>query len=290
MSLWEDVEHDYAINDGIKIHYVSIGQGPLVVMVHGFPDFWYTWHHQMETLKKNFRVVAIDQRGYNKSDQPKTVEAYDVSHLVADVKAVIKHIGKEKAVIVGHDWGGVVAWSFAMRHPEMTDKLIILNLPHPRGMNRELATNPEQQANSAYARKFQEASATDPDVFFGQPMTAENLAGWVQGAEDKARYVEAFKRSNFGGMLNYYKQNYPRPSNTNTDMGGAAEPPKIQASVLQFHGLNDVFLHSNGLNNTWDWLANDFTLVTVPRIGHFVQHEAAELVSNTMIWWLLARQ
>jgi len=290
MSLWEDVEHDYVTNNGVKIHYVTIGQGPLVLMVHGFPDFWYTWRHQMAALKDHFQVVAIDQRGYNKSDQPEGVEAYDVSYLVADVAAVIEHIGREKAVVVGHDWGGVVAWFFAMHRPEMTDKLIILNEPHPSGFIRELASNPEQRANSAYARRFQEASAADPDIYWGRPMTAEVLARWVQDAADRSHYVEAFERSNFESMINYYKQNYPRPSDANKGMGATLEFPKVQAPVLQFHGLKDIFLHSNGLNNTWDWLANDLTLVTIPGVGHFVQHDAAELVSSTMKWWLLARR
>src|SRR6185369_14815908 len=145
---------------------------PLIVLIHGFPDFWYTWRAQMPELAKNHRVVAIDQRGYNLSDKPQGVENYSLSLLVSDVVAVVKQLGQEKATIVGHDWGGAVAWSFAMRFPEMTDKLIILNLPHFRGLSRELAHNPKQQQNSAYARRFQEEGAHDT-------LTAEKLAEWV---------------------------------------------------------------------------------------------------------------
>src|SRR5436305_2503914 len=144
------VTHGYADSNGVKIHYATLGSGPLVVMIHGFPDYWYTWRHQMEGLADKYQVVAIDQRGYNQSDKPKGVENYDMSLLVGDIAAVIKHFGQEKAIIVGHDWGGMVAWTFAMTKPEMTDKLIILNLPHPRGLMRELAHNPEQQAHAAY--------------------------------------------------------------------------------------------------------------------------------------------
>src|SRR5882762_7060037 len=107
------VEHGYADSGGVKIHYASLGKGPLVVMIHGFPDFWYSWRNQMEGLSDRFQVVAIDQRGYNLSDKPKGVENYDVKLLVGDVLAVIKTLGRDKAVIVGHDWGGMVAWSVA---------------------------------------------------------------------------------------------------------------------------------------------------------------------------------
>src|SRR5437667_11557038 len=110
------VEHGYVDSSGVKIHYASLGpkagaknKAPLIVMIHGFPDFWYTWRDQMEALSDNYQVVAIDQRGYNLSDKPKGVENYDVKLLVSDVAAVIKHLGRDKAIIVGHDWGGIVA-------------------------------------------------------------------------------------------------------------------------------------------------------------------------------------
>jgi pimeloyl-ACP methyl ester carboxylesterase len=152
-------EEGFADSDGVKIHYVTKGQGPLVVLIHGFPDFWYTWREQMPELAKNFQVVAVDMRGYNKSDQPTGVENYAMPKLVADIDAVVRHFKRDKAVIVGHDWGGIVAWTYAMTFPDKTDKLIILNLPHPKGLQRELANNPEQQKNSQYARNFQQPDA-----------------------------------------------------------------------------------------------------------------------------------
>jgi pimeloyl-ACP methyl ester carboxylesterase len=110
----------------------------------------------MAALSHRYHVVAIDQRGYNLSDKPRGVEQYDLLVLVADVAAVIRELGHDQAVIVGHDWGGAVAWLFSMFHPEMTERLVILNLPHPRGLFRELRENPQQRANSAYARFFQQ--------------------------------------------------------------------------------------------------------------------------------------
>ena len=287
-DIFDRVKHGYATSDGgVKIHYATLGTGPLVVMIHGFPDFWYSWRHSMEALSDSFQVVAIDQRGYNLSDKPKGVESYDMRLLVNDVAAVIRHLGRDKATIVGHDWGGMVAWQFAMNLPEMTERLVVLNLPHPGGLLRELKSNPEQIANSEYARTFQRGSPTDPKVFFGNPMTAQTLSGWVTDAAARKRYVEAFERSDFEAMLNYYKANYPKTSGA--DAPAPPPLPKVKAAVLMFHGLDDRALHRNGLAGTWDWLEKDLTLVTVPGAGHFVQQDAAELVTSTMKWWLTMR-
>jgi epoxide hydrolase 4 len=247
----------------------------LVVMVHGFPDFWFTWRKQMPELARTHQAVAIDLRGYNLSDKPKGVEQYDLSLLVEDVAAVIRHLGRETAVIVGHDWGGAISWAFAMRHPEMTDRLVILNLPHPRGFLHQLATNPQQQKNSAYARAFQQPGAHET-------LTAEKLAGWVKDPAARAKYVEAFRRSDFEAMLNYYKRNYPRePYAEDT-----SPLIKVRCPVLMFHGLNDTALLAEGLDGTWNWVEKDLTLVTVPGAGHFVQQDAAELVTRRIAAWL----
>jgi epoxide hydrolase 4 len=270
------VKHGYADSNGVKIHYASIGSGPLVVMIHGFPDYWYTWRDQMEGLSDRFQMVAIDQRGYNLSDKPKGVENYDMKLLVGDVIAVIKSLGKDKAIIVGHDWGGAVAWQLALNAPQFVDRLIILNLPHPRGLSRELAHNEQQQKNSAYARRFQQPDAA-------ASLTAEGLSGWVKDPEAKKKYIEAFKRSDFEAMLNYYKRNYPREPYTED----TSPVVKTQMSVLMIHGLGDTALLSGALNNTWDWMGKDLTLVTIPGASHFVQADAPELVTKSMRMWLL---
>jgi len=280
VSATDAVEHKYAENKGVRIHYVAMGQGPLIVFIHGFPDFWYSWHHQMNGLKDSYRVVALDTRGYNKSGKPEKQEDYDMRWLVGDVAAVIKAEGRDKAVIVGHDWGGAIAWQFAVTLAQMTDKLIIVNLPHPKGIARELAHNPEQQANSQYARDFQH-----PDSH--KHLNAQVLAGFVSRDEEtRARYVKAFENSSFNGMMNYYRQNYPQEPYDED----ALEMPNVSIPVLQFHGLKDAALHHHGLNNTWEWLDKDYTLVTIPQVGHWAHHEAADLVTDTMKWWLKMRQ
>jgi pimeloyl-ACP methyl ester carboxylesterase len=269
------VEHGYADSNGVKIHYASLGKGPLVIMIHGFPDFWYSWRDQMEALSSSYQVVALDQRGYNLSDKPKGVENYDIGLLVGDVAAVIKHLGRDKAVVVGHDWGGIVAWVMAMTRPDLVEKLIILNLPHPRGLRRELATNPQQQQNSLYARNFQKEDSH-------KRLTAEGLAAWVKDAEAKKKYIEAFNRSDFEAMLNYYKRNYPREPYTED----TSPLIKVKAPVLMIHGLKDTALMATALNNTWEWLEKDLTLVTIPGAGHFVQQDASDMVTRTIKMWL----
>jgi pimeloyl-ACP methyl ester carboxylesterase len=287
-DVFDRVTHGHAVSDGgVKIHYATLGSGPLVVMIHGFPDFWYSWRHAMAALSGQYQVVAIDQRGYNLSDKPAGVENYDMRLLVGDVAAVIRHLERDKATIVGHDWGGVVAWQFAINQPQMVENLVVLNLPHPSGLLRELRTNPEQIANSEYARTFQQKTSKDPAVFFGMPMTAANLAGWVTDPVARQRYVEAFERSDFDAMLNYYKRNYPAASGPSLPEPPAF--PKITVPVLLFHGLGDRALHRNGLAGTWDWVEKDLTIVTVPGAGHFVQQDAAELVTSTMQSWLAMR-
>ncbi len=274
-DVWDRVEHGYAVNDGVKIHYATLGEGPLVLMIHGFPDFWYSWRHQMATLATGYKVVAIDQRGYNLSDKPKGQEHYDMRLLVEDARAVIAHLGRERAVVVGHDWGGRVAWGLAMTYPAMVDALIICNLPHPRGVARERAHDNQQKINTAYARRFQEEGAH-------LSLTAEGLARRIRDPQIRARYVEAFQRSDFEAMLHYYKQNYPKPPY----LEDTSPVVKVEPPVLIFHGLEDTALMHGALNHTWEWLERDMTLVTLPGVGHWVHEDAAEFVSGMMAAWL----
>ena len=267
-------KHGYAQSGDVKIHYVTKGEGPLLVMIHGFPDYWYTWREQIPALSEHFQVVAMDQRGYNLSGKPEGLARYQMEELVQDVEAVIKHFGKKKALVVGHDWGGAVAWSFATAKPQMIDHLVILNLPHFNGLQRELANNPEQRRASAYAREFQKQDAASR-------LTAEGLTFWIKDSEAKAKYLEAFKRSSFEGMLNYYKANYPRPPYDETP-----EMPPVDCSVLMIHGLKDTALLPGALNDTWKWVKRDLTMVTLPEAGHFVQQDAGPKVTQTLLTWL----
>ena len=292
-DIFDEVEHRYAVSGDVRIHYAVTGpkDAPLVLFLHGFPDFWYSWREQMAALRDHFQVAALDLRGYNRSDKPKGVANYAMPHLVADVAAVIAAEKREQAVVVGHDWGGAVAWNVAMTRPELVRLLVILNLPHPRGLFRELTTNAAQRRNSQYAFNFQQ-----PDAH--KTLTAQGLAFWVRDPEAKKRYVAAFEQSDFEAMLNYYKANYPRPPEpaaegaapTTAGTGLAApDMPNVRCPVLMFHGLDDTALLPGALAGTWNWVDADLTLVTIPGADHFVQQDASDLVSTTMRDWLLRR-
>jgi pimeloyl-ACP methyl ester carboxylesterase len=272
----------YAQNGAVKIHYVVEGRGPLVVLVHGFPDYWATWKPLMATLSAaGYRTAAMDNRGYNLSDKPQGEAAYAMPNLIGDVAAVIAAEGQKSTILIGHDWGAAISWQVAMQRPELVNRLVILSVPHPSGMARELATNKAQQEGSNYARNFQKPGSE-------KNLTAEGLAGWVKDPAEKPGYVEAFKRSDFGAMMNYYRANYPK------GVGESAAPaqtyPPIKVPVLVIHGLKDTALNAAGHDGVWDHVAADTTLLMIPTAGHFVQHDAQDLVDRTIKDWLNARR
>lgn len=274
----------YANDDGVRIHYVAAGKGPLVVMIHGFPDYWATWKPLIRDLGADgYRTVAIDDRGYNLSDKPKGEAAYAMPNLVADVAAVIRAEGRSSAILVGHDWGAAIAWQVAIRHPELVDRLVILSVPHPSGLARELATNKVQQASSQYARNFQKPGSE-------AHLTAEALAEWVKDPAEKPGYIEAFKRSDFAAMMNYYRANYPRSIGEEVPVARADPADVVKCPVLVIHGLKDQALLAAGHSGTWDHVAEDTTILMVPTAGHWVQHDAEALVDRTIRDWLDQRR
>ncbi len=273
-----------AVNGDVKIHYAVEGKGPLVVLIHGFPDYWGTWTPLMAELNKaGYRTAALDLRGYNLSDKPKGVEAYAMPNLVGDVAAVIAAEGQEDAIVVGHDWGAAIAWRVAFTRPELVRRLVIMSVPHPAGMGRELATNKAQQEGSNYARVFQQEGSE-------KALSAEALAGWVKDPARRAAQVEALKRSDFAAMMNYYRANYPRAGGAPAIAPPAAEPQRVKVPTLVIHGMKDTALNAAGHSGTWDYVDADTTLLMVPGAGHFVQHDAESLVNRTVRDWLDARR
>jgi pimeloyl-ACP methyl ester carboxylesterase len=276
------LEDHYAQNGAVKIHYVAEGRGPLVVMVHGFPDYWATWKPLMATLSAaGYRTVAMDNRGYNLSDKPQGEAAYAMPNLVGDVAAVVAAEGQKSTILIGHDWGASIAWNTTFARPDLVSKLVIMAVPHPAGLAREMATNKAQQAGSNYARNFQKEGSE-------KNLTAEGLANWVKDPKEKAGYVEAFKRSDFGAMMNYYRANYPK------GVGDTAAPPPatppVKVPVLVIHGMKDTALNAAGHSGTWDHVTADTTILMIPTAGHFVQHDAEALVNRTVKDWLDARR
>lgn len=275
-----------AANGPVNIHYVVDGQGPLVVMIHGFPDYWATWKPLMAELNKaGYRTAALDLRGYNLSDKPAGVAAYAMPNLIGDVAAVIAAEGQRKAIVIGHDWGAAISWQVAFNRPDLVDKLVIMSVPHPVGMARELATNPAQRAGSDYARNFQKEGSE-------KLLTAEGLAGWVKDPTVKAGYIEALKRSDFAAMMNYYRANYPRGSGAETETPATMAGPnqRVKVPLLVIHGMKDTALNAAGHAGTWNYVDADTTVVMAPDAGHFVQHDAEGLVNKTVRGWLDQRR
>src|SRR6266478_1916571 len=203
------MDHAYAEVNGIRLHYVTVGRGPLMLFVHGFPEFWYEWRRQLHEFGRDHQAVAPDMRGYNLSDKPAELSQYRVPQMVEDLRALAAHLRHETFVLVGHDWGGVVAWAFAIAHPELLERLIIVNAPHPAIFDRELRENPAQQNASRYMLTFRSAEAESI-------LAADNYARLIEvlsrdlgdrfTAADRAAYLEAWSRPGaLTGGLNWYR-------------------------------------------------------------------------------------
>jgi len=200
--------HREAVVNGVRLHYVEQGAGPLVVLLHGFPEFWYSWRHQIPALAEaGFRVIAPDQRGYNTSEKPRGVRSYRVEHLVDDVAALIQHAGESRATVVGHDWGGAVAWAVPMLRPEVVDKLIVLNAPHPQAYNREL-----RRFRTWYVFFFQLPWLPEAGIRFRdyrlieRTMTREPKRPGAFSEDDIAAYKQALSQPGaLSAGINYYR-------------------------------------------------------------------------------------
>ena len=275
-------QHSVKSSDGVEIAYYAKGEGPTVLFLHGFPDLWLTWSHQMQTLEADgYRVAAMDLRGYNNSGKPKEISSYKRPQLLLDVMAVIDDLGVDDVTLVGHDWGGGISWRFAMQHPEKVNKLVILNLTHPRGyQTHRMNVSPEEKERTmGYIDRFQ-----NPDA--AKVFSAELLARrWQDDPALHEAYLAGYERSYFDGMLNFYRASYDQFNVTEI-----SDYPQLQMPVLQIHGLEDSAVNKNGLRDTWNWVDSDYTLVTFPGVGHNVQNEAAEAVSATLQMWLNARR
>ncbi len=276
-SLFDVVEHHYVDNNGVNIHYVTQGEGEVILFVHGFPNWWYDWRNQMADLASDYKVVALDTRGYNKSDKPEEKNEYTFPHFISDVTAVINDLGVEKVTLVGHDWGGGISWRVAATHPELIEKLVIFNLTHPTSYMKVLNEGtPEQKANTAYIKQIHDS--TEPAPF----MVPEQLAERKGGSDVvKARHLAAYQNTSMNNILDYYRNLYPLFVS-----GEYGQLPRLQMPVLQFHGMNDRAVDKDGLRDTWNHIDNNYTLITLPGVGHDPHHEAIEIVNSTLRNWL----
>ena len=236
-----EVREGYADVGDVTLHYVEAGDGPLIVLLHGFPEFWFGWRLQIAPLAATgFRVVAPDLRGYNLSSRPDGVEAYTADRLADDIVGLVRERGAESALLVGHDWGGTVAWTMAMNHPEVVDRLAILNAAHPRRLQQGLH-NPNQLRKSWYFFFF---------AIQGLPEEVVHARNWhffrhfLQEArppytdEEIERYVEAWSQPGAAtAMINYY-----RASVRQSPKQAEAQLRPISAPTLVIWGEDDQYL------------------------------------------------
>ena len=283
-------QSQYADVNGVRLHYVSIGHGKLLLFVHGFPEFWGAWENQLAEFGRDHQAVALDMRGYNLSSKPEDVEDYHVGHLVDDLRALAEHLGHKKMTLVAHDWGGAVAWSTAMRYPDWVEKLVIINAPHPAIFARELLRNPEQQAASQYMLFFRSPEAE-------QMLSTNNHAGlldmllrfgsnWDMDEVTRQKYIEAWSQPGaLTGGLNYYRASpmYPPTApedeeKINSILNLPHEMLAVQAPTLVIWGEKDQALLTGNLDGLETYVEN-LTVRRIPDGSHWIIHEQPERVN-----------
>lgn len=273
----------YADLSEVRLHYVEAGEGPPVVLLHGFPDFWYSWRFQIPALAgAGFRVIAPDMRGYNLSSRPPGVSPYAPGRLAADIRDLIAERGATRACVAGHDWGAAVAWVTAMRHPDAVERLAILNVPHPRRMREALRRPSRQLMRSWYMFFFQLPWVPERLVRTGDWRALRApLADARPGAftpADLDRYREAWSQPGaVTAMLNYYRAAMRRPP------GGGGPLPPIQAPTLVIWGERDRHLGAELAEPERRDVPHLDRVVRLPDASHWVQHDEPERVSELLI-------
>jgi pimeloyl-ACP methyl ester carboxylesterase len=283
----EDWVHQVAVVNDVRLHYVEYGDGPLVLLLHGFPEFWYAWRHQIPALAAaGYRVIALDQRGYNRSDKPKGVRHYRLDALLDDVLGIIRHAGEQSAVVVGHDWGGAIAWNFAMRHPQAVEKLIVLNAPHPQRFLEELLTF-SQLRKSWYMFLFQLPWLPEMLIRSGdyaglaQTLRNEPVHPGAFGEADVAHYKQAISQPGaLTATINYYRALF----RTNP-LQYRHSIMRIDVPTLLIWGEQDRYLGLCLTEGLEPWVPK-LRLERIPDASHWVQAEVPERINALMVNFL----
>lgn len=270
------------VGAGIRLHYVEAGSGPLVILLHGFPEFWYSWRHQIGPLAEaGYHVVAPDMRGYDLSDRPQSWRSYDAGLIAEDIAGLIHSFGEEQAYVVGHDWGAAIAYTLAMSHPEVVRRLAILNVPHPARMAEGFRTL-KQLRKSWYMFFFQIPRL--PEYMFSREdfsFAKRSLRSDAKDAfadEDLERYVEAWSQPGaLTGMINYYRAALRR-----TPSKALARMRPIPASTLVIWGMRDRHLGSELAVPAPEWVP-DVRFEPIPDATHWVQHDAPQRVNELLL-------
>lgn len=282
------LKHEFADVNGVRLHYARAGQGKLILFVHGFPEFWYAWKNLLPEFGRDHLAVAPDMRGYNLSSKPADVADYAVPLLVDDLRALAKSLGHEKFILVAHDWGGGVAWSLAIHHPECLEKLVIINAPHPVPFERELARNPAQQAASQYmllfrSPKAEAALSANGYAFLSDAVLTRGLKKGHFNEDDRQAYLTAWSQPGaLTGSLNWYRAAGIGPPTSMDAMARSFEPSagpsKVDVPTLVIWGEKDQALVKENLDGL-DQYVPDLTVRRIADGTHWVIHEQPAMVA-----------
>lgn len=287
-SISQQLNHSFVETNGVRLRVVQVGpvEGPLVLLLHGFPEFWYGWRHQMTALAgAGYRVWVPDQRGYNDSDKPVGIREYTIDKLAADVVGLIDAAGEERVRLVGHDWGAAVAWWVAIHYPNRLDKLVILNVPHPAVLPRFLWRRPRQLARSWYIFFFQVPFLPEWLAqlgnwrFLTQTLLRTSRPGTFS-ADDLDQYRQAWSKTGptgvlaFRTMVNWYRAAVRLPKRPVNQ--------RVSVPTLLIWGASDAFLERDMAPASQHW-CDGGQLIFVEEATHWVHHEAAGEVNQRLL-------
>ncbi|MBE9177639.1 alpha/beta hydrolase [Oculatella sp. LEGE 06141] len=281
-------QHRFIETNRIRLHYVTQGEGDLVILLHGFAEFWYSWRYQIPALARHFKVVVPDLRGYNDSDKP--TSGYDLDTLSTDIQGLIENLGYLKAHVVGHDWGGTIAWHLAHKFPTSLNRLAILNAPHPHRFLQELFGNLDQLRRSWYLLAFQVPGLPEWII-------RHNLSSFVRTLfQEQAVRKGAFSNRDteifqaalekpgvIPAALSYYRQ-LSTPQLWLRYWG--RQPNPVQSPTLVLWGEEDALLSHNLTEGTEQFVDAPFQIKFVPHCGHWLQQEAPQTINRELLHFL----
>jgi pimeloyl-ACP methyl ester carboxylesterase len=270
-------------NANVRLHAIDAGpkEGPVLILLHGFPEYWYSWHRQIAPLAAaGFRVIVPDQRGYNQSSKPPGVNSYAMPELVSDVIAIADHLRQRQLFLAGHDWGAAVAWSVALLHPQRVSRLAILNVPHPLVMFRHLKTNWRQLRKSWYMFFFQlpwlpEKLFSRSNFHFGERSLLGSSRTGTFSADDFARYRAAWSQPGaLTGMINWYRAAFRHHTHF--------PDTRVHVPTRILWGERDIFLSAEMARDSLRY-CDDAELFTFAEASHWLQHEEPQLINKHLI-------
>jgi len=300
-KLFDEIEEVYIETNGVKLHTVLIGSGKPIILLHGFPDFWYGWKDIILGLKDKYRLIVPDMRGYNLSDKPEGIENYTLEILIDDIKGLSEALKLGKFCLAGHDWGGPIAWGVAGKYPELLEKLIIINGPHPTIMRNLIAKDKDQRKASSYIFEFIKPNSANllMDNDFKvlkaiMSMNIETLKGLFGGLETVQNISELSKRENVLSEFDMekYVEAWSQPGAVNAGLDYYRASVKdtfttggwdgsINVPTLVMHGMKDIALTPKILNGLEDYVKN-LKIVKIENATHWVMIDAPEKVNSSI--------